>query len=69
MRRGRTDARDKNIEKDAVYADLEQAMISAVRKAHGPSDEVVVTIDRLSGDITATRNGLNVVAYCWEKEN
>ncbi|HSW44291.1 MAG TPA: transcription termination factor NusA [Phycisphaerae bacterium] len=50
-------ARDKNIEKDAVYTDLEQAMISAVRKAYGPTDEVAVTIDRLTGDISATRNG------------
>ncbi len=50
-------ARDKNIEKDAVFADLEQAMVSAVRKAYGQMDEVIVTIDRLSGDIAATRNG------------
>ncbi len=50
-------ARDKNIEKDAVFADLEQAMVSAVRKAYGQMDEVTVTIDRLSGDISATRNG------------
>src|SRR5512138_2871829 len=50
-------ARDKNIEKDVVFADLEQAMVSAVRKAHGPNDEVVITIDRLSGEISAQRNG------------
>ena len=31
-------------------------MVSAVRKAHGPTDEVVVNIDRLSGEITASRN-------------
>ncbi len=49
-------ARDKNIEKEVVFADLEQAMVSAVRKAHGPTDEVVVNIDRLSGEITASRN-------------
>ncbi len=50
-------SRDKNIEKDEVFADLEQAMISAVRKAHGQTDEVDVQIDRLTGDITALRNG------------
>lgn len=49
-------ARDKNIEKEEVYGDLEQAMISAVRKAYGSEDEVTVTIDRLTGDITAQRN-------------
>ena len=50
-------ARDKNIEKDLVFADLEQAMVSAVRKAYGQTDEVSVQIDRLSGEITADRNG------------
>jgi len=50
-------ARDKNIEKEVVFADLEQAMVSAVRKAHGQTDEVVVNIDRLSGEISAQRNG------------
>ena len=50
-------ARDKNIEKDEVYLDLEQAMESAVRKAYGQLDEVKVSIDRLTGDITAARNG------------
>jgi len=50
-------SRDKNIEKESVLFDLEQAMISAVRKAYGQLDEVVVTIDRLTGDIEATRNG------------
>ncbi len=50
-------ARDKNIEKETVFVDLEQAMISAVRKAYGQMDEVEVEIDRLTGDITAARNG------------
>jgi len=50
-------SRDKNIDKDEVFADLEQAMMSAVRKAHGQSDEVLVEIDRMTGDITAYRNG------------
>ena len=50
-------ARDKNIEKETVFVDLEQAMISAVRKAYGQTDEVEVLIDRLTGDISAVRNG------------
>ena len=50
-------ARDKNIDKEAVLVDLEQAMISAIRKAFGQAEEVDVQIDRLSGDITATMNG------------
>jgi transcription termination/antitermination protein NusA len=50
-------SRDKNIDKDSVFTDLEQAMISAMRKQYGQTDEVNVNIDRLTGDITASRNG------------
>ncbi|GMV96581.1 MAG: transcription termination/antitermination protein NusA [Phycisphaerae bacterium] len=50
-------SRDKNIDKDSVFADLEQAMISAMRKQYGQTDEVNVAIDRLTGDIMASRNG------------
>jgi len=50
-------SRDKNIDKDSVLLDLEQAMVSAVRKAYGQMDDVQVSIDRLTGDITAQRNG------------
>ncbi len=50
-------ARDKNIEKESVFNDLEQAIVSAVRKQYGQLDEVIVTIDRLTGDISASRNG------------
>ncbi len=50
-------SRDKNIDKESVYVDLEQAIVSAVRKQYGQLDEVVVTIDRLTGDISAVRNG------------
>ena len=50
-------ARDKNIDKDTVLEDLELAMESAIRKKYGPEEEVVVSIDRLSGDISASLNG------------
>ena len=50
-------AREKNIETEAVFADLEVAMISAVRKQYDQNDEVEVSIDRLNGMITASRNG------------
>ncbi len=50
-------AREKNIETEAVFADLEVAMISAVHKQYDQNDEVEVSIDRLNGTITATRNG------------
>ncbi len=50
-------AREKNIEAEAVFGDLEAAMISAVRKQYDQNDEVEVSIDRLNGTITANRNG------------
>jgi N utilization substance protein A len=50
-------SRDKNIDKETVLEDLEAAMLSAIRKAHLATDEVLVKIDRATGDITATING------------
>ena len=50
-------AREKNIQTESVFTDLEVAMISAVRKQFGQTDEVEVSIDRLNGSIEATRNG------------
>jgi len=50
-------ARDKNIDKESIFVDLEEAMVSAVRKQFGdPDDDIRVTIDRTSGNITAYRN-------------
>src|SRR5512133_1540882 len=50
-------AREKRIEKETVVADLESAMISAMRKAYGSTEDVTVKIDRITGDISATRGG------------
>jgi N utilization substance protein A len=55
-------ARDKNIDKETVLEDLEAAMLSAIHKANMEAEDVIVRIDRQSGDITATIDGkqLNV---------
>ncbi len=51
-------ARDKNIDKESVFADLEEAMVSAARKHFGePESEIVVNIDRATGEITAFKEG------------
>jgi N utilization substance protein A len=50
-------ARDKNIEKELVFQDLEAAMESAIRKKYGQDEQVEVKIDRLIGVISATLNG------------
>ena len=52
-------ARDKNIERDQIYIDIEQAIASGLRKHFNTEDtsEFVVTLDRVLGDITANRAG------------
>ncbi|MCH7703485.1 MAG: transcription termination factor NusA [Planctomycetes bacterium] len=47
-------SRDKSIDKESIFADLEAAMISAARKAYDDAEDVIVHIDRMSGQITAT---------------
>ena len=50
-------ARDKNINKESIFADLEEAMVSAVRKHFGaPDSEIVVQIDRNTGQVTALKD-------------
>jgi len=51
-------ARDKNIDKESIFADLEEAMVSAVRKHFGDAEsDIVVQIDRSSGGVTAFKDG------------
>ena len=50
-------SRDKNIEKESVFQDLEAAMVSAARKAYDEVEDVQVAIDRLTGDVTALVQG------------
>ncbi|MDB5297750.1 MAG: nusA [Phycisphaerales bacterium] len=52
-------ARDKNIERDQVYADIEQAIASGLRKHYNTEDtaEFGVTLDKVSGDVSVSRNG------------
>jgi N utilization substance protein A len=49
-------SRDKNIDKEMVFGDLEAAMVSAVRKAYADAEEVAVSIDRTTGVISASRD-------------
>ncbi len=50
-------ARDKNIDKETVFEDLEAAMYTAIRKANSETEDIVVRIDRQSGQITASVDG------------
>jgi len=50
-------ARDKNIDRESIFADLEEAMISAARKHFGdPEGDIVVSIDRETGKIAAYKD-------------
>jgi len=54
-------ARDKNIDKESIFVDLEEAMISAARKHFGEPDcDVAVTIDRNTGEITAYKDEVEI---------
>jgi len=51
-------ARDKNIDKESIFADLEEAMVSAARKHFGDAEsEIVVQIDRGTGKVSAFKDG------------
>ena len=55
-------ARDKNIDKETVYEDLEAAMMSAIRKANANSEDCTVHIDRSTGEVSAQVNGQPISA-------
>ncbi|MEE9365631.1 MAG: transcription termination factor NusA [Dehalococcoidales bacterium] len=52
-------ARDKNIDCESIFQDLEAAMVSAIRKSFGREEsdvDVVVNIDRTTGEIRAYKD-------------
>ena len=51
--------RDKNIDKEIVFQGIEQALASAARKAY-TTEDVIVEIDRETGDISASENGRDI---------
>ncbi len=53
-------AKDKNIDKESIFTDIESAMISGARKHFGQDQDIIVQIDRHSGDITAYLNGQQI---------
>jgi len=51
-------AHDKNIDRESIFVDLEDAMVSAARKHFGePESDISVKIDRSTGEITAFKDG------------
>jgi len=52
-------SRERNVDKEALFTDIEQAMISAARKHFGAEDteEFTCEVDRFSGEIKIYREG------------
>jgi N utilization substance protein A len=54
-------ARDKNIDKESIFVDLEEAMVSAARKHFGePESNIEVSIDRSTGQISAFKDNVKI---------
>ena len=54
-------ARDKNIDRESIFVDLEEAMVSAAKKHFGePDSNVVVNIDRATGQIAAFKDDVQI---------
>ena len=54
-------ARDKNIDKELIFIDLEEAMVSAAKKHFGePDSDIAVHIDRQTGQIAAFKDGAQI---------
>lgn len=54
-------ARDKNIDREAIFQDLESAMVSAAKKYFGKVEvNIEVRIDRASGDMVAFKDGQQI---------
>jgi N utilization substance protein A len=51
-------ARDKNIGKESIFTDIEMALHSAARKFYGEAEDVTCVINRQSGEIQVTKNGI-----------
>lgn len=54
-------ARDKSIDTESIFVDLEEAMVSAARKHFGePDSDIRVHIDRATGEITAFKDDVSI---------
>jgi N utilization substance protein A len=51
-------AKDRNIDRETVFNDLESSMVLAAKKYFGTAEEVTIHIDRSTGQITATQGGV-----------
>jgi N utilization substance protein A len=52
--------RDKRINKEIVFIGVESAIATAARKQYGEECEIVIHIDRQNGEITGTKDGVEI---------
>jgi N utilization substance protein A len=52
--------RDKNIDKEVVFAGIEAALVIAAKKHYGEDQEIVIRVNRENGTITGTHNGIEI---------
>ena len=45
--------RDKGIDQEIIFGGIEAAILSAARKHYGEDRDIVVDIDRITGDVSA----------------
>jgi N utilization substance protein A len=55
-------SRDKNIDKEEIFMDIEASLQAAARKFYGEADDVACTIDRMTGEIEV-RKGETLIDY------
>jgi N utilization substance protein A len=49
--------REKNIDKEIVFQAIEAALVTAAKKHYGELEDIQVTINRETGEVTGTHNG------------
>lgn len=50
--------REKNIDKEIVFQGIEAALVSAAKKHYGEDEEIEIHINRQTGEITGSHNGI-----------
>ena len=53
-------SRDKNIDKEEIFVDIEASLLSAARKFYGETDDVACAIDRMTGEIEVRKGETHI---------
>ena len=52
--------RDRRIDKDIVFIGIEAAIATAAKRQYGEEAAIKITVDRISGEISGTRDGIQI---------